>query len=106
MSIQEIANFLVEWEYNEDTYLDVTYAALSLFKKDKDCLYAYANSYSCLLYTSPDFKPIIPDDGGHFVGSGDDWGYIKPDGSQAKDEWVSSGGDWYYICLLYTSRCV
>lgn len=46
MSIQEIANFLVEWEYNEDTYLDVTYAALSLFKKDKDCLYAYANSYS------------------------------------------------------------
>lgn len=37
MSIQEIANFLVEWEYNEDTYLDVTYAALSLFKKDKDC---------------------------------------------------------------------
>lgn len=45
MSIQEIANFLVEWEYNEDTYLDVTYAALSLFKKDKDCLYAYANSY-------------------------------------------------------------
>lgn len=46
---------------------------------------------------NPDFKPIIPDDGGHFVGSGDDWGYIKPDGSQAKDEWVSSGGDWYYI---------
>lgn len=46
MSIQEIANFLVEWEYNEDSYLDITYAALSLFKQDKDCLYAYANSYS------------------------------------------------------------
>lgn len=45
MSIQEIVNFLVDCEYNEDTYLDVTYAALSLFKKDKDCLYAYANSY-------------------------------------------------------------
>lgn len=45
MSIQEIANFLVEWEYNEDSYLDITYAALSLFKQDKDCLYAYANSY-------------------------------------------------------------
>ena len=46
---------------------------------------------------NPDFKPIIPDDGGHFEGSGNDWTYIKPDGSHAKDEWVSSGGDWYYI---------
>lgn len=46
---------------------------------------------------NPDFKPIIPDDGGHFEGGGDDWIYIKPDGSHAKDEWVSSGGDWYYI---------
>lgn len=45
MSIQEIVNFLVDCEYNEDTCLDVTYAALSLFKRDKDCLYAYANSY-------------------------------------------------------------
>lgn len=45
MYIQEIVNFLVDCEYNEDTCLDVTYAALSLFKKDKDCLYEYANSY-------------------------------------------------------------
>lgn len=43
------------------------------------------------------FKPTLPDSGGKFEGSGNDWEYIKPDGTHANNEWVVSGGDWYYV---------
>ena len=43
------------------------------------------------------FKPILPDSGGEFKGSGNEWEYVKPDGTYANNEWVVSGGDWYYV---------
>lgn len=43
------------------------------------------------------FRPTLPDSGGKFEGSGNDWEYIKPDGTHANNEWVVSGCDWYYV---------
>ena len=43
------------------------------------------------------FTPSTKESGGTFHGSGNDWTYIKADGTQAKSEWIASGGDWYYF---------
>ena len=47
---------------------------------------------------NPNFKPSVPGDtAGDFSGSGNDWVFVKPDGTIAKDEWIASKGDWYHV---------
>jgi len=46
---------------------------------------------------NPNYRPIVPDSNGEFIGSGDDWTYKKPDGTLARNEWIGSKGDWYYF---------
>ncbi|WP_373266204.1 leucine-rich repeat protein [Hungatella hathewayi] len=43
------------------------------------------------------YTPQVPETGGIFTGSGNDWSYVKPDGNFAKNEWVGSNGYWYYL---------
>ncbi|WP_373266205.1 hypothetical protein [Hungatella hathewayi] len=43
------------------------------------------------------YNPQVPETGGNFSGSGNDWSYVKPDGRLAKNEWVGSNGFWYYL---------
>lgn len=43
------------------------------------------------------YKSNVPETGGSFSGSGNDWTYTKPDGTIAKNEWVGSNGYWYFI---------
>lgn len=46
---------------------------------------------------NPNYKPVIPDAGGSFEGSGDTWKYKKTDGTYAKNEWIGSGNEWYHF---------
>lgn len=46
---------------------------------------------------NPDYNQNVPDTGGNWSGTNDNWEYIKPDGSLARDEWVGSNGYWYFI---------
>ncbi|MFT4104993.1 MAG: InlB B-repeat-containing protein [Lacrimispora sp.] len=45
-------------------------------------------------------KPEVPDSGGTFVVNPDnpyDVSYNKPDGTPARDEWIGDGEDWYHV---------
>lgn len=46
---------------------------------------------------NPQYDQSVPETGGNWSGSNDNWEYVKPDGSHAKDEWVGSNGYWYFI---------
>lgn len=46
---------------------------------------------------NPDYTTDVPNSGGHWEGSENDWTYVLPDGSTPKGEWVGDGENWFYI---------
>lgn len=39
----------------------------------------------------------VPNSGGRWEGSGNDWTYVMPDGSTPTNKWVGDGENWYYV---------